>query len=238
MPARSTTWRLPPSSLLTQSSTDPKEAVRVGGAQAGGTALSAVIDVFDGMSPTAEGRRNKVSRQTVPTWLRRYGDGGTAALADELEARKLSAPDVPGARGPRGGAAPSAPEVGPRSIRTQLAKEGFSLPPGPSPIPERRDDNHTERTSSPRSPRAGTPARPQRWPRPCAPETARMTLSRMSFLVASPSRSWLTRYERQCDREAQFFRPSDSSHRRGGSRPPPTTANLRGAGRVRASCQT
>ena len=43
----------------------------------------AVIDVLDGMSVTDVARRNKVSRQTVHTWLRRYANGGMAALADK-----------------------------------------------------------------------------------------------------------------------------------------------------------
>ena len=43
----------------------------------------AVIDVLDGMSVTDVARRNKVSRQTIHTWLRRYANGGMAALADK-----------------------------------------------------------------------------------------------------------------------------------------------------------
>ena len=43
----------------------------------------AVIDVLDWMSVTDVAARNKVSRQTVHTWLRRYANGGTAALADK-----------------------------------------------------------------------------------------------------------------------------------------------------------
>ena len=43
----------------------------------------AVIDVLDGMSVTDVARRNGVSRQTLHTWLRRYADGGMAALADK-----------------------------------------------------------------------------------------------------------------------------------------------------------
>jgi hypothetical protein len=74
---------LPPSSLLTQSSTDPKEALGVGGAQAGEQRYRAVIDVLDGMSVTDVAARNKVSRQTVHKWLRRYANGGMAALADK-----------------------------------------------------------------------------------------------------------------------------------------------------------
>ena len=43
----------------------------------------AVIDVLDGMSVTDVARRNGVSRQSVHTWLRRYANGGMAALADK-----------------------------------------------------------------------------------------------------------------------------------------------------------
>jgi len=43
----------------------------------------AVIDVLDGMSVTDVARRNGVSRQTLHTWLRRYAEGGMAALADK-----------------------------------------------------------------------------------------------------------------------------------------------------------
>ena len=43
----------------------------------------AVIDVLDGMSVTEVAQRNGVSRQSVHTWLRRYANGGMAALADK-----------------------------------------------------------------------------------------------------------------------------------------------------------
>ena len=43
----------------------------------------AVIDVLDGMSVTEVAQRNRVSRQSVHTWLRRYANGGMAALADK-----------------------------------------------------------------------------------------------------------------------------------------------------------
>jgi len=95
----------------------------------------AVIDVLDGMSVTDVARRNKVSRQTVHTWLRRYADGGMAALADKsskpescphqmapvIEARVLELRRAH-------------PRWGPRSIRTHLAQEGFSPVPGRSSI--------------------------------------------------------------------------------------------------------
>src|ERR1700722_13961690 len=95
----------------------------------------AVIDVLDAMSVTDVARRNGVSRQTLHTWLRRYAEGGLAALAD-----KSSKPD----------SCPHqmAPVVearvielrrmhqrwGPRSILTQLEREGFAPLPGTSSI--------------------------------------------------------------------------------------------------------
>jgi transposase InsO family protein len=95
----------------------------------------AVIDVLDGMSVTDVARRNGVSRQTLHTWLRRYAEGGMAALAD-----KSSKPEsCPHQMAPLIEAKVvelrrSHPRWGPRSIRTQLAKEGFSPVPGRSSI--------------------------------------------------------------------------------------------------------
>jgi transposase InsO family protein len=95
----------------------------------------AVIDVLDGMSVTDVARRNGVSRQSVHTWLRRYAEGGMAALAD-----KSSKPESC----PHQMAPPVEARIvalrrehqrwGPRSIRTQLVKEGFVPPPGLSSI--------------------------------------------------------------------------------------------------------
>ena len=95
----------------------------------------AVIDVLDGMSVTDVARRNKVSRQTVHTWLRRYADGGMAALAD-----KSSKPEsCPHQMSPVIEARVvemrrAHPRWGPRSIRTHLAQEGFTPVPGRSSI--------------------------------------------------------------------------------------------------------
>jgi transposase InsO family protein len=95
----------------------------------------AVIDVLDGMSVTDVARRNGVSRQTLHTWLRRYAEGGMAGLAD-----KSSKPEsCPHQMAPLIEAKVvelrrSHPRWGPRSIRTQLAKEGFSPVPGRSSI--------------------------------------------------------------------------------------------------------
>jgi len=95
----------------------------------------AVIDVLDGMSVTDVARRNNVTRQSVHTWLRRYANGGMAALAD-----KSSKPEsCPHQMAPVTEARVVAlrrehPRWGPRSIRTQLAKEGFEPLPGLSSI--------------------------------------------------------------------------------------------------------
>jgi transposase InsO family protein len=95
----------------------------------------AVIDVLDGMSVTDVAQRNGVTRQTVHTWLRRYASGGMAALAD-----KSSKPDTcPHQMQPVVEA--RVVELrrqhqgwGPRSIATQLEREGFSPVPGTSSI--------------------------------------------------------------------------------------------------------
>jgi len=95
----------------------------------------AVIDVLDGMNVTDVARRNGVSRQSVHSWLRRYASGGMAALAD-----KSSKPEsCPHQMAPLVEARVVAlrrehPRWGPRTIRTQLAKEGFDPLPGRSSI--------------------------------------------------------------------------------------------------------
>ena len=95
----------------------------------------AVIDVLDGMSVTDVARRNGVSRQSVHAWLRRYANGGMAALAD-----KSSKPEsCPHQMAPVTEARVIAlrrehPRWGPRSIRTRLANEGFDPVPGLSSI--------------------------------------------------------------------------------------------------------
>jgi hypothetical protein len=72
----------------------------------------AVIDVLDGMSVTDVARRNGVSRQTLHAWLRRYAEGGMAALANKSSRPELPAPDGSSHRGQGGRAAPGAPEMG------------------------------------------------------------------------------------------------------------------------------
>jgi transposase InsO family protein len=95
----------------------------------------AVIDVLDGMSVTDVARRNKVSRQTVHTWLRRYANGGMAELADK-SSKPESCPHqmAPVIEARVVEVRRAHPRWGPRSIRTQLAKEGFSPVPGRSSI--------------------------------------------------------------------------------------------------------
>ena len=95
----------------------------------------AVIDVLDGMSVTDVARRNKVSRQTVHTWLRRYASGGMAALADK-SSKPESCPHqmTPLIEARIVELRRAHPRWGPRSIRTHLAQEGFSPVPGRSSI--------------------------------------------------------------------------------------------------------
>jgi transposase InsO family protein len=95
----------------------------------------AVIDVLDGMSVTDVARRNGVSRQSVHTWLRRYANGGMAALADK-SSKPESCPHqiAPVVEARVVALRRQHPRWGPRSIRTQLAKEGFAPVPGVSSI--------------------------------------------------------------------------------------------------------
>lgn len=95
----------------------------------------AVTDVLDGMSVTDVARRNGVSRQTVHTWLRRYANGGMAALADK-SSKPESCPHqmTPVVEARVVGLRREHPRWGPRSIRTQLGKDGFSPLPGLSSI--------------------------------------------------------------------------------------------------------
>ena len=95
----------------------------------------AVMDVLDGMSVTDVARRNGVSRQSVHTWLRRYANGGMAALADK-STKPESCPHqmAPVVEARVVELRRSHPRWGPRSIRTHLANEGFSPVPGRSSI--------------------------------------------------------------------------------------------------------
>ena len=89
----------------------------------------AVIDVLDGMSVTDLARRNGVSRQkrphvASPLRQRRHGRPGR----QELEARGLSDQMSPVIEARVVELRRAHPRWGPRSIRTELAKEGFSPP--------------------------------------------------------------------------------------------------------------
>jgi hypothetical protein len=79
----STTWRLPPSSLLTQSSTDASETDCVVELEPGGRRSRAVIGSNDGMSVTDLERRNEVRSPDVADMLRHFDQGGMAAQADK-----------------------------------------------------------------------------------------------------------------------------------------------------------
>jgi transposase InsO family protein len=97
--------------------------------------FKAVNEVLDGSSVTEVAARYGVTRQTVHAWLRRYGNGGIGALAD-----RSSKPE----RCPhQTGAAIEVrivdlrlakPRWGPRSIRTQLLREGTDPLPSRSAI--------------------------------------------------------------------------------------------------------
>jgi Homeodomain-like domain len=91
----------------------------------------AVIDVLDGMRVTDVARRNQVSRRSVQTWLRRYFEGGMAALADKSSKPESCQHQIPPLIEARVVELRRAhPRWGPRSIRTQLANEGSSPLPG------------------------------------------------------------------------------------------------------------
>jgi transposase InsO family protein len=95
----------------------------------------AVIDVLDGMSVTDVARRNKVSRQTVHAWLRRYANGGMPALADKSSRPESCPHQMPPLIEARVVELRRAhPRWGPRTIRTALAQEGFTPVPGRSSI--------------------------------------------------------------------------------------------------------
>lgn len=82
----------------------------------------AVLDVLDGMSVTDVASRNGVTRQTVHAWLRRYADGGMAALADKSSKPGTCPHQMPPAFEARVVELRRIhPGWGPRSIRTRLA---------------------------------------------------------------------------------------------------------------------
>jgi transposase InsO family protein len=95
----------------------------------------AVIDVLDGMSVTEVAQRNGVTRQSVHTWLRRYAQGGMAALADKSSKPESCPHQMSPVIEARIVALRNAHKRwGPRTIRTELAKEGFWPLPGLSSI--------------------------------------------------------------------------------------------------------
>ena len=97
--------------------------------------LKAVQEVLDGATVTDVAQRNRVTRQTVHTWLRRYASSGVAGLVD-----KTSKPETcPHQMTPVVEARivemrRTHPAWGPRTIRTHLAREGVAPLPGRSSI--------------------------------------------------------------------------------------------------------
>ena len=97
--------------------------------------LKAVQEVLDGATVTDVAQRNRVTRQTVHTWLRRYASSGVAGLVD-----KTSKPETcPHQMTPVVEARivemrRTHPAWGPRTIRTHLAREGVTPLPGRSSI--------------------------------------------------------------------------------------------------------
>jgi len=95
----------------------------------------AVCEVLDGATVTDVAKRNGVARQTVHTWLRRYANQGLAGLVD-----KNSTPETcPHQMSPVVEARVvemrrAHPGWGPRTIRTNLDREGVSPLPGRSSI--------------------------------------------------------------------------------------------------------
>ena len=97
--------------------------------------FKAVNEVLDGSSVTEVAARYGVTRQTVHAWLRRYGNGGIGALSDR-SSKPLHCPH-------QTEAAIEArivdlrlthPRWGPRSIRSQLLREGADKAPSRSAI--------------------------------------------------------------------------------------------------------
>jgi transposase InsO family protein len=97
--------------------------------------LHAVKEVLDGASVTDVAKRNGVTRQTVHSWLRRYANDGIAGLADKSSKPESCPHQMPAATEAlivemrR-----SHPNWGPRTIRTNLARQGLDPLPGRSSI--------------------------------------------------------------------------------------------------------
>jgi transposase InsO family protein len=97
--------------------------------------FKAVNEVLDGSSVTEVAARYGVTRQTVHAWLRRYGNGGIGALADRSTKPEHCPHQTPAAIEARIiDLRLAKPRWGPRSIRTQLHKEGTDPLPSRSAI--------------------------------------------------------------------------------------------------------
>jgi transposase InsO family protein len=95
----------------------------------------AVCEVLDGASVTDVARRNGVARQTVHEWLRRYANEGIGALADR-SSKPQSCPHQmsPVIEARIVGMRRQHPAWGPRTIRTNLLREGLEDVPGRSSV--------------------------------------------------------------------------------------------------------
>jgi transposase InsO family protein len=97
--------------------------------------FKAVNEVLDGSSVIEVAARYGVSRQTVHAWLRRYGNGGIGALADRSSKPERCPHQTPAVIEARIVDLRLAhPRWGPRSIRTQLLREGIEPLPSRSSI--------------------------------------------------------------------------------------------------------
>jgi transposase InsO family protein len=89
----------------------------------------AVLEVLDGATVTDVARRNKVARQTVHDWLRRYASDGLSGLVDR-SARPQSCPHQmsPELEARIVELRREHPGWGPRTIGHQLGREGRAVP--------------------------------------------------------------------------------------------------------------
>jgi transposase InsO family protein len=95
----------------------------------------AVLEVLDGATVTDVARRYGVARQTVHVWLRRYGAGGLAGLADGTS-KPQSCPHqmAPAIEARIVEMRTEHPDWGPRTILYWLAREGADPLPGRTSI--------------------------------------------------------------------------------------------------------
>ncbi len=95
----------------------------------------AVCEVLDGATVLDVAQRNGVARQTVHAWLRRYANGGLAALADKSSKPETCPHQMPATVEARVlEMRRTHPRWGPRTIGTHLAREGVSPVPGRTSI--------------------------------------------------------------------------------------------------------